>query len=94
MIKMKTIKYFNPRSIAKQFFKKLNIGDIFIYSDYFTYQDVMKIAATYNVGVRYCPPRSPEYIEYGCMTCKVISLNKSTKKEAQIFQFDESLIDN
>jgi hypothetical protein len=52
-------------------FARYSKGNIFTYSQYFTYQDVKQSAKLHNITIKYCEPRSDEYKQYGCFTCRI-----------------------
>ena len=55
-----------------RFFERCYIGEVFKYSDVFFAEDIISMATEHLIRVEYCPPRSPEYIQHGCYTCKVV----------------------
>ena len=56
-----------------QFFEKAFVGEVFRYNfACFDFNTVARIAERNGVVIEYCQPNSPEYIEHGDATVKVV----------------------
>jgi hypothetical protein len=62
------------------FFSECKVGEVFNYTQVFTLKDVLKLADKNGVIIRYCPPKSKEYIKHGSYTCKVLSVPEKRTK--------------
>jgi len=82
---LQKIKYFSLLVNKDKFFKELQAGDLFRFSDGYLYKEVEKMADRRGVVIRYCPPRSPAYEMYGCQTAQVVQ--DKLVYEPQIFHF-------
>jgi len=84
------IQFLSAKDDAKRFFEKLIPGDIFEYQmDDFLYSDVEDLAEHHGVEIKYCPPGTPEYKEYGCFVCEVVKTLTSDKEEPKVLpKFD------
>jgi len=86
------IPYFSLMVDKDKFFDKLQVGDVFTYSDGYCLDEVKKMARRRGVTLLYCPPKSEEYIKHGCMTVKVAE-HLINEPESQPFHFDPVFLD-
>lgn len=56
----------------QEFFSNLEPGEFFIYGLTWVSKEIVELAATFGTTVQYCEPRSPGYIQHGCMTMEKI----------------------
>lgn len=54
------------------FFTKLSRGDIIIYSEAFTLEDVYRLAYRHGWLLSYYPSGTTEYTKYGCPACRTM----------------------
>ena len=60
------------RENASTFFTKLSRGDIIVYSEAFTLEDVYRLAHIHGWLLSYYEAGTPEYQKYGCPACKAM----------------------
>jgi len=84
------IPFLSIKDNAEHFFKKMLEGDIFEYQmENFLYSDVEDLAEHHGVEIKYCPPGTSQYKEYGCFVCEVVKSLTSDKEEAKVLlKFD------
>lgn len=84
------IKYFGIGSNPNIFFKSLKPGEVFAFSDGYSFKEVQSMGHRRNKTIIYCKPGTPEYKKYGCMTAKVAL---AEEVEPKIFHFDIEMLD-
>jgi len=60
----------DKESYLKDFFGNAKVGEVFTYSDNYMLDSVLAKAHRHGCEVEYCGPRTTEYREHGCFTCK------------------------
>jgi len=84
------IKFLSIVTDVNRFFKSLKPGEIFNFSDGYSFREIKSIGERRNVRITYCKPGTPEYEKYGCFTAKVAV---PEPKKPEVFHFNTELLD-
>lgn len=59
--------------------EEIKEGFVFNYSESYFPDCIREIAEKHDIELKYCPPRTKEYEDYGCMTMKVVSMGEEAR---------------